>query len=79
MVSVTSGEVTDLKRLQQAEQYLSGATAHDETRRAELDHNLAMVRKLLQEQQQQNQEQNQEPQTGSGEQQQENQEPQTTS
>jgi hypothetical protein len=78
MMSVTSGEVTDLKRLQQAEQYLSGATAHDETRSAELDHNLAMVRKLLQEQQQQNQEQDQQ-QTGSGEQQQENQEQQNTS
>ena len=78
ILSVNSGEVTDLKRLQDAEKYLSGAnTARDEVHTTELNHNLTMVRKLLQ--QEQNQEQNQQQQTGSGEQQQENQEQLNTS
>lgn len=80
-MSVTSGEVTDLKRLQQAEQYLSWASTlptTNEAHRDEITHNLAMVRKLLQEAQQQNNQQQNQEQQAESEKQQENQQQQNS-
>lgn len=56
--SITSGEVTDLNRLQEAEQYLSWAADLQTTTNAELEHNLRTVRELLSEEQETEQQEN---------------------
>lgn len=69
--SITSGEVTNLSYLQEAETYLSGAATLDANKNTELTHNLIAVRDLLKKKEkEQQEEQKSDQQNGSWDQQQ---------